>query len=182
MVTPAVADAKHKIDAPTVNTTSLVKKHVRIVVPVKTFSFNLKLSTFISAEIRRSADSDRQNDAVRSENIRIEVSSAEERNAQAVLFQFLIALNGVSLGELRQCKCGRWYVHITAHSRDFCSRKCASRFGQRERRSQLRDDPEKYEEYLKKERDRLHDVYSRKKRKEAAGQKVKVERRPRKRR
>jgi hypothetical protein len=114
------------------------------------------------------------------DNAVIRTSTVADSHEDTFKYQFLRALDGLPLGALRQCQeCKRWFLHFTKRKRSYCSNKCAARKGRRERWKQIKETGgEIYESVLAKSRERAHDSYERKVRKNHP--KAKVERRSRK--
>jgi hypothetical protein len=111
---------------------------------------------------------------------RFRVFKVASHDFDGVIYHFIETLNGIPISTVRKCpECGGWFIHLTNRKRDYCSNRCASRKGRRERTSRMKaDHPERYEEELKKSRERAHRSYENKVK--SKHPKVKVERRPRK--
>ncbi len=111
---------------------------------------------------------------------RFKVFKVASHDFDGLIYHFTDTLNGIPISAVRKCpECEGWFVHLTNRKRDYCSNRCASRKGRRERTSRLKaEHPEHYEEELKKSRERAHRSYESKVKLEYP--KAKVERRPRK--
>lgn len=49
------------------------------------------------------------------------------------------AMNGVPLKAFCKCpECGKWFVHLSKREKQFCSNRCASRYGIREKRKEAK--------------------------------------------
>jgi len=99
---------------------------------------------------------------------------------EALIFQFVRALNGFSLSAIRQCpECERWYVHTTKRKKIYCSNRCAARKTSRDRRKRKKEqDPAAYERELKGNAERARKSYENKIKAALPG--AKIVRRPRK--
>jgi len=117
-------------------------------------------------------------DALRDSRFRVFKTASQDFDG--LIYHFTDTLNGIPISAVRKCpECEGWFVHLTNRKRDYCSNRCASRKGRRERTSRLKaEHPEHYEEELKKSRERAHRSYESKVKLEHP--KAKVERRPRK--
>lgn len=73
-----------------------------------------------------------------------------EKDEDTLLLRLMSALEGVTLGSLRQCpECNKYFLHTTKRIKAFCSNKCAARKANRDARARIREsDPERYEAEL----------------------------------
>lgn len=59
--------------------------------------------------------------------------------AQYLLFRLHQAMDGAPLKAFRKCpECGKWFVHLSKREKQFCSNRCASRYGIREKRKEAK--------------------------------------------
>jgi hypothetical protein len=94
-------------------------------------------------------------------------------------YNFLRALDGLPVTALKTCdECGRWFLQLSKRKRLFCSNRCASKKGSRERYQKIKtENASDYEKELKNGRERSHRSYERKVKTEHP--KAKIERRQR---
>jgi hypothetical protein len=109
------------------------------------------------------------------------ITTVPPRDASGVVLKFLEAIAGFELHDFDQCEeCGKWFVRVTRKDKRFCSHVCSARKGNRDRyRVRMQSNPEAHERALRDGQDRAHKSYERKT-KAKHGPRVKVERRPRK--
>ncbi|MBM3300746.1 MAG: hypothetical protein FJY85_12425 [Deltaproteobacteria bacterium] len=77
------------------------------------------------------------------------------------MYHFLQCLDGVSLSDFKKCKeCEGWFLLTSKRERSFCSSRCASKMANRERYEKLKKrDPQRLERELAKGRERAHQSY-----------------------
>lgn len=110
------------------------------------------------------------------EDVRFRTDVQREFDAEGLLYHFLTTLSGVALAALGKCRgCDKWFVRISTRSRDYCDQACASRDGQRRRRREIRGDPQKYEEYKRRAKERATASYEKKQK--ATHPKAKIQKR-----
>jgi hypothetical protein len=83
--------------------------------------------------------------------------------------RFLERFEGLPADVLKQCSvCGKWFVHVSKKERLYCSQKCGFKMAGIRRLERLKEDPEKYAAYLKKQRQAMKKIYKRGKKKQAS--------------
>jgi hypothetical protein len=97
-------------------------------------------------------------------NSKIRLSFKADKDEDTFLFNFIKSLDGLPISSFNRCReCNKWYFHLSIREREFCSNKCAARFGIREKRKLMKEkQPEKYKEELKKSSERAHRAYAKK--------------------
>ncbi|MGO9019534.1 MAG: hypothetical protein ACLQVJ_14415 [Syntrophobacteraceae bacterium] len=80
----------------------------------------------------------------------------------ALRYRVTQILKGVMMSVFHRCpECQRWFAHFSERKRAFCSNRCATRYGVRESRKELKSKyPEKYEESLRAGAERAHKSYT----------------------
>jgi len=97
--------------------------------------------------------------------------------AEYVLRKLFDIFNGLPLTTLNQCPgCNRFFVNFSQREKRFCSSKCMWRINAEERRRELKKNPKKYKEYLKKQKEIMRRKYE-EKRKAQLGTNVKIKKR-----
>ena len=91
-----------------------------------------------------------------------------------LILNFLRLIEGLETYPVRRCKgCSRYFLHLTKIKKLYCTSSCASRSIQRMKRDKLREDPKKWQAFLRESK-----KYQRKRYKESMraklGPKVKV--------
>lgn len=84
------------------------------------------------------------------EAVRFKTEVVTGFDTNGLLFQFILALNGLPASDLRLCRaedCDKWFLRRGTDQKVFCSARCASRQGQRDNRAEIQRDPLKYEQY-----------------------------------
>ena len=81
-----------------------------------------------------------------------------------ILYDFIMALNGLPLAALSPCKeCGKWFLQITDREKLYCSSQCRARRASRESYKKIKaSDPGKYEELKDRAKARAGKSYRKK--------------------
>ncbi len=121
-----------------------------------------------------------EDDVVKNATIALHYGSLRNKKEEILEFNFARLLEGIPLKAFCQCKenkCGNYFINISERKKDFCSNKCAARFGVREKRSKKKkENPKEYEKELKTNAKRSRKSYEKKVRKKHP--KAMPERRP----
>jgi len=108
-------------------------------------------------------------DAAKNATIALHYGSRRNKKEEILKFNFARLLEGIPLKAFCQCKekkCGNYFINISKRKKDFCSNKCAARFGVREkRRRKKKENPEEYEKELKTNAKRSRKSYEKRVRK-----------------
>ena len=116
--------------------------------------------------------------AVKRAVFRVDVVARKDESS--LLYNFMLALDGVPLFSLRQCEeCLAFFLHLSKRDRLYCSNQCAAKSGNRRRYQKIKvENSPAYHAELVKGRERAHVAY--KKVAKRANPNVKVKRSPRK--
>ena len=95
----------------------------------------------------------------------ITIAAAFQTDSMEDALRFRVAriLEGVPIDVFHECpECSRWFAHFSERKKQFCSNKCAARYGVRKSRAELKNEnPEKYEEDLRAGATRARKSYER---------------------
>lgn len=108
-------------------------------------------------------------DLAKNATIALHYGSRLNKKEEILKFNFARLLEGIPLKAFCRCKeknCENYFINISKRKKEFCSNKCAARFGVREkRRTKKKESPEEYEKELKKNAKRSRKSYEKKIRK-----------------
>jgi hypothetical protein len=110
------------------------------------------------------------------ESAKIKTKVTTGFDINGLLLHFLLALDELPASDLGRCRaqgCERWFLRVTRRSRDYCSPRCASRYGQFLRRQRLLGDPESCNKYRESAKERAAKSYEKKVRAENPRAKIK---------
>jgi len=81
---------------------------------------------------------------------------------EALLLAVAHVLEDIPIGVFHTCsECGKWFANFSGRAKQFCSNKCAARYGVRRNRQELKSkNPEKYVEGLRAGAERAHKSYA----------------------
>jgi hypothetical protein len=110
---------------------------------------------------------------------KINVTYSSNDITETLLVYFVKALSGLPTQAIRRCpECKKWFLHLSARRKEFCSNKCAAKKGSRDQRRSFKEKKIDYAKELAAGAKRARTSYENKVKKKYP--KAIVERRPRK--